>query len=117
VTQADQEIICKDCRTKFVFTVRDQEFFAKMNFTPPVRCKPCRDKRKAEKNSGGGMNAPYRPQGASPSEPIREYRSGGPQVASFRENPPTEFRNPKNDGNRRRRGGGRNWRDSGDADW
>ena len=106
----DQEIICKDCRIKFLFTIRDQEFFARMNFTPPVRCKLCRDKRKAQKE-GGGTNQPFR--GASTSEPIREYRGGG---GHYRENPQPQFRNDKNDGNRRRRGGGRR-DDSGDTDW
>lgn len=112
-TQTDQEIICKDCRNKFWFTARDQEFFAKMNFTPPVRCKPCRDKRKAEKNGAAPMPT-NRPQGVA-AEPIREYRSGGGNTYRNPNPPPT--RDDKNDG-RRRRGDNRRHRDHGDgADW
>lgn len=116
----DEEKVCRDCTQPFVFTVRDQEFFAKMNFTPPNRCKPCRDKRKAEKNGAGA--SPGRPPmgraplGVSPSNPITEYRQrfegSGPRAP----NPATvPSRDDKNDG-RRRRG---KWReDSGDgADW
>ncbi|MBQ8871495.1 MAG: zinc-ribbon domain-containing protein [Bacilli bacterium] len=48
----DIEITCKDCGTKFMFTVRDQEFYAEKGFNnQPVRCKACRDKRKAERDN------------------------------------------------------------------
>ncbi len=48
----DKTIKCKDCGTEFVFTVREQEFYDKMGFKDePSRCKPCRDKRKAERNN------------------------------------------------------------------
>ena len=48
----DFEITCKDCGTKFMFTVRDQEFYAEKGFNnQPVRCKACRDKRKAERDN------------------------------------------------------------------
>ena len=49
----DQEIICIDCNSKFIHSVRDQEFFNSQTppFTPPKRCKNCRMKRKAEKTS------------------------------------------------------------------
>ena len=34
-----------------MFTVREQEFYAEKGFNnKPVRCKACRDKRKAERN-------------------------------------------------------------------
>ena len=47
----DIEITCKDCGTKFMFTVREQEFYAEKGFNnQPVRCKACRDKKKAERN-------------------------------------------------------------------
>ena len=48
----DQQLQCIDCNTSFVFTVSEQEFFKLQNFTPPKRCKNCRMKRKAEKNTG-----------------------------------------------------------------
>lgn len=53
----DEKIICKDCGKEFIFTVRDQEFYAEKGFTnKPVRCKECRMAKKAriaeaEKNS------------------------------------------------------------------
>lgn len=47
----DIEIVCKDCGEKFMFTVREQEFYKEKGFeNQPVRCKACRDKRKAARN-------------------------------------------------------------------
>jgi hypothetical protein len=46
----DKTIVCKDCGAEFVFTVREQEFYKEKGFTnEPVRCKACRDKKKAER--------------------------------------------------------------------
>ena len=50
----DREINCKDCKTPFTFTAGEQQFFAERQFTDPVRCKPCRDVRKAQKDADGG---------------------------------------------------------------
>ena len=48
----DIEITCKDCGEKFMFTVREQEFYEEKGFNnQPVRCKECRDKRKAERSN------------------------------------------------------------------
>lgn len=45
----DKTITCVDCGAEFVFTVRDQEFYAEKGFTnEPKRCKACRE---AKKNS------------------------------------------------------------------
>ncbi len=50
----DKTIVCKDCGKEFTFSVRDQEFYERMGFeNEPVRCRECRDKRKAEKNNRG----------------------------------------------------------------
>ena len=49
----DSELECADCRNQFVWTAGEQAFFAQKQFTPPRRCKPCRDKRKAEKEARG----------------------------------------------------------------
>ncbi len=44
----DITLTCKDCGQEFVFTARDQEFYAEKGFqNQPQRCKACRDKRKA----------------------------------------------------------------------
>lgn len=46
----DKKITCVDCGAEFLFTVRDQEFYAEKGFTnEPKRCKACRDKKKAQK--------------------------------------------------------------------
>ena len=48
----DKTIKCVDCGTEFIFSARDQEFYAEKGFTnEPKRCKTCRDKRKAEKRN------------------------------------------------------------------
>lgn len=48
----DKTKVCKDCGKEFIFTVGEQEFYKEKGFTnEPVRCKECRDKRKAEKTS------------------------------------------------------------------
>lgn len=45
----DKTIVCKDCGAEFVFTEREQQFYASKNFSEPVRCKACREARKAQK--------------------------------------------------------------------
>jgi len=45
--EKDQELTCKDCGNFFIFTEREQQFFAEKGFTPPKRCKACRIKKKA----------------------------------------------------------------------
>ena len=39
-------IKCVDCQQDFEHTERDQEFFAERKFTPPKRCRSCRNKKK-----------------------------------------------------------------------
>lgn len=53
----DKTITCVDCGTDFVFTAREQEFYAEKGFNnEPKRCKACRDKRKAERNAHAQEN-------------------------------------------------------------
>lgn len=47
----DKTIVCKDCGAQFTFTESEQKFYAERNFTAPVRCKACRDAKKAQKES------------------------------------------------------------------
>lgn len=48
VPYQDQTLICKDCGKNFIFTTRDQEFFAQKGFTnAPTRCRDCRLKKKS----------------------------------------------------------------------
>lgn len=48
---ADITITCADCQQPFLFTVGEQAFYRRRAFTPPRRCKPCRDFRKAERDT------------------------------------------------------------------
>lgn len=48
----DKQITCIDCKNPFVFSERDQAFFAEQNFTEPKRCKPCREAKKARQANG-----------------------------------------------------------------
>ena len=53
----DKTIVCKDCGAEFVFTAGEQEFYKEKGFTnEPVRCKPCRDKKKANSNNRNNFN-------------------------------------------------------------
>lgn len=47
----DQTLTCMEpnCKQEFVFTAGEQRFFAEKGFTPPKRCKPCRDVKRQEK--------------------------------------------------------------------
>ncbi len=61
---ADKTITCKDCGEDFVFTEGEQQFYAEKGFeNEPIRCKKCRDARKAQRNNRrsddqGGFNSP-----------------------------------------------------------
>jgi CxxC-x17-CxxC domain-containing protein len=49
----DKTLACKDCSKPFVFSVRDQEFFASKGFTnEPQRCRDCRQARRGASESG-----------------------------------------------------------------
>ena len=37
----DKIIICKECKTEFLWTGKEQEFYASKGFYPPRRCKRC----------------------------------------------------------------------------
>lgn len=48
----DKTLICRDCGKEFVFTAREQEFYAEKGFqNEPSRCKTCRDARKTSNGS------------------------------------------------------------------
>ena len=52
----DKTIVCKDCGKEFVFTVGEQNFYEEKGFNnEPVRCKECREKRKAERNKNNHL--------------------------------------------------------------
>ena len=49
----DQTLTCVECQREFEFTAGEQTFFAEKGFTPPKRCKPCRDKKRARMETSG----------------------------------------------------------------
>jgi CxxC-x17-CxxC domain-containing protein len=51
---SDKVMTCADCSQDFVFTARDQEFYATRGFTEPRRCPSCRASRKAARGDTGG---------------------------------------------------------------
>ena len=75
----DKTIVCADCGQEFTFTASEQAFYAEKGFTDsPKRCKPCRQARKAQRNSGsygddsyGGGSSSYGGGGGS------SYGGGG----------------------------------------
>lgn len=75
---ADQTLTCKDCQNPFVFTDRDQAFFTQQGFTPPKRCKPCRDenKRRLEQQKAAGQ-APAAPAPSYDDERNGHRKKGG----------------------------------------
>ena len=44
--QGDALLECADCGLAFVFTAGERVFFEDRDFSPPKRCKPCRESRK-----------------------------------------------------------------------
>lgn len=48
----DKTLTCKDCGCDFTFTAGEQAFYHEKGLdNEPKRCRECRDKRKAERNS------------------------------------------------------------------
>jgi len=77
----DKTIVCKDCGSEFVFTAGEQEFYAEKGFeNDPVRCKECRNSRKADRGErapramyevtcascGKETQVPFQPKGDRP---------------------------------------------------
>ena len=52
-TYQDKELTCADCRGKFLWSAKDQEFFAERGFSEPKRCKDCRQAKKEQRGGGG----------------------------------------------------------------
>lgn len=53
----DKTLVCKDCGAEFVFTAGEQAFYAEKGFqNEPVRCKACRQARKASRENNRNNN-------------------------------------------------------------
>ncbi len=55
----DKILVCRDCGEDFIFSVREQDFFAQKGFTnEPTRCPTCRAARKQNMAHSGSSAAP-----------------------------------------------------------
>src|ERR1700739_1833875 len=54
----DIQLTCSGCGQDFTFTAADQACFQERGYSPPKRCKPCRQAKKSEQGGGGSG---YRP--------------------------------------------------------
>lgn len=52
----DQELDCRDCKSKFLFTGEEKDSFKKKEFSDPVRCKACIDRKKNVIPRPGSVN-------------------------------------------------------------
>ena len=74
----DRNITCADCGQEFVFTESEQAFYAEKGFTDaPKRCKPCRQARKAQRNSQSYGDDSYGGGGSSYGGGGNSYGGGG----------------------------------------
>jgi CxxC-x17-CxxC domain-containing protein len=78
---ADKTLTCADCSEQFVFTERDQEFYAQRGFTEPRRCASCRAIKKAQRDGGSGGSYGS---GSSDSYGGGSYSGGGYSSGSSR---------------------------------
>jgi hypothetical protein len=113
----DQTLKCRDCPNTFVFTASDQDYFQRMEYSPPIRCKPCRERKKQRQAQGGNAPDP-RSARREPTRHVTEVlhrRPGSSQNFRPPVLPPTTNRDDKNDGRRRRR----SWQENEprDDDW
>jgi CxxC-x17-CxxC domain-containing protein len=56
---SDKVLTCADCGQEFVFSAREQEFYATRQFSEPRRCGSCRASRKAARGDSGGYGGSY----------------------------------------------------------
>jgi CxxC-x17-CxxC domain-containing protein len=93
----DKNITCKDCGASFVFSVRDQQFYAEKGFeNEPQRCRECRGARKTQRTVPGGARemfeavcaqcgvtttVPFKPRGDRPVYCRTCFAASAPQPA------------------------------------
>jgi CxxC-x17-CxxC domain-containing protein len=94
----DKTLTCKDCSKSFIFSVRDQEFYAEKGFeNEPQRCRDCRAQRKNSRAQSGSARemfdvicaqcgvettVPFRPRGDRPIYCRTCFTAMAPQVAA-----------------------------------
>jgi hypothetical protein len=50
---SEQRLTCADCGREFTFGEREQEFYREKGFSPPKRCKDCRQAKKEQRGERG----------------------------------------------------------------
>lgn len=56
----DMNITCRDCGSTFIWTASEQEFYQSRGFeNQPVRCRDCRNRRKAERGVASSSSVAY----------------------------------------------------------
>jgi len=56
---SDETIMCVDCRTDFVFTVKEILFYTSKGLTRTRRCAVCRRKKSAERKAQEATNGTF----------------------------------------------------------
>lgn len=101
----DESKTCIDCKTQFVFSIKDQAFYVEMSFSsPPKRCRTC---RAAKKNArGDNTTAPDAPTPVTTvrTRPQFQQRPEPQPVVYYYEQSESGDRGDKNDGRRSRNG-------------
>ncbi len=47
----DKVMTCADCGGEFHWSADEQAYYAEQGYAPPKRCKPCRQAKKAQRES------------------------------------------------------------------
>lgn len=81
----DRLIKCKDCGQMFTFTVSEQNFYREKGFeNDPVRCKECRNLKKANRNNGQNRNRQNRDNRNRQMHTVRCSECGKPALVPFK---------------------------------
>jgi hypothetical protein len=60
-TYKDREVTCAECGDEFVWSARDQEFYAEKGYQAPSRCKPCKQAIRLGLQKKGGKEGEAEP--------------------------------------------------------
>ena len=57
IESQNRTIVCCDCGQQFVFSSGEARFHKSKGFTPPRRCKPCRQELRLKKKRSGAWQS------------------------------------------------------------
>jgi len=57
----ENSIVCEDCKKSFAFSPKEQAYYESMKFSPPKRCKPCREARNEKKKKKSDTKVKTKP--------------------------------------------------------